>query len=261
VVESPEKSELIDERVDPYAKVDVWVLRNPKISPQCKALYGLLISYGPDRIFPGHVRLARELGVSRQTIINWMADLKKFNLIDWQRTGRSNRYRILGPPKGKEELTSDVKPGIHQMSNGADNRCKEEQTRSRSKELDPPTPDPSNNDGGDSSPSPLEPSTPGAQTLFEKLAAEFKAKGRRAPKRFKSLENKRKFEVAEQKLGQDELSSAIVRALQKGICSVVGVTDFVAKWNGQGNGRKGKYRAPPAKARTTADYEKGDEVL
>jgi hypothetical protein len=186
-----------------------------------------------------------------------MADLKKFHLIDWQRTGRSNRYRILGPPRCKEELTSDVKPGLQQKSNEVDNRCKPEQTRSRSKEPDPSIPDPSNN--GDNSPSPLEPSTPGAELLFEKLKHEFKAKGRRAPKRFQSLANKQKFETAEQKLGQGELSSAIVRALQKGICSVVGVTDFIAKWNGNG-GRSRNYRAPPA-PRTADDYEEGDIVL
>lgn len=110
--------------------------------------------------------------------------------------------------------------------------------------------------GGDPPLSPLEPSTPGAQILFEKLTAEFKAKKRRAPKRFASLENKGKFEAAEERLGQDELEKAIKRALEKGLCSVVKVTDWVAKWNGN----RGNHRAR-SKTRTAADYEEGDEVL
>ena len=138
------KDELVDERIEPFAMVDVWVLRNPEITPQCKALYGLLITYGPDRIFPGHERLARELGVTRQTVSKWLRDLRGLHLIDWQRTGRSNRYRILGPPRCKAEHTSDVKPDIHLMQGEANNRCIPEQTRSRSNELDPSTPDPIN---------------------------------------------------------------------------------------------------------------------
>jgi hypothetical protein len=117
---------------------------------------------------------------------------------------------------------------------------------------------PNNEPNGSCEPSPLAPSTPGAEILFAKLKAEFKAKGRRAPKRFQSLANKQKWETAEEKLEPGELKAAIVRALQKGICSVVGVTDFVAKWNG--NGRRGNYRAPPA-PRTADEYEEGDEVL
>lgn len=155
MAEAPQQNgqgELIDERPKPYAKVDVWVLRNPEITPQCKALYGLLITYGPDRIFPGHDRLARELSVTRQTVSKWMHDLRDLELIDWQRTGRSNRYRILGPARCKAKHTSDVKPGIHQMPIETDNRCKPEQTRSRSKELDPSTPDPINSPAGAENP-------------------------------------------------------------------------------------------------------------
>ena len=63
-----------------FAMVETAVLRNPAITPQVKVLYALLITYGPDKIFPGHERLAADLGVADRSIRRWLLELKDWGL-------------------------------------------------------------------------------------------------------------------------------------------------------------------------------------
>jgi len=98
-----------DKRKVPFAMVEVEVLRDPNIKPHLKALYGLLISYGPERIFPGQQRLADEMGVTRPCMNKWLQDLRATGLIDWeQRMGTSNLYIILGPEGCNRTVTGGV---------------------------------------------------------------------------------------------------------------------------------------------------------
>lgn len=76
----------------------------------------------------------------------------------------------------------------------------------------------------------LLPDTKYSHLLFEKLAVEFGARGRRPPAKFPSLACKRKFD-ARAKYLNGNTETAIDRALEKGIMAVIGVTDFIAKWN------------------------------
>jgi predicted transcriptional regulator len=125
-----ESGNLRDLRGVPFAQVETELLKDPHITPQCKALYSLLVSYGPDRIFPGQETLADCLGVTRQTINTWLVKLRDLGLIGWDRRGSmSNQYYIYG--------YVNVKPDIQQMSSLDDIRCKAELTRSISTELDP----------------------------------------------------------------------------------------------------------------------------
>lgn len=125
-----------DERRIPFAMVEVPVLRDPTVSPQCKALYALLISYGPGRIFPSHETLANCLGVKRRAIVRWLQELRGHGLIDWVNTGRSNRYRIIGPRCVPKD-TSDVYQSAHQICAPEHIRCAPQETRSRSIYPDP----------------------------------------------------------------------------------------------------------------------------
>ena len=133
-----------DQRKVPFAQVESPLLRDPNITPQCKALYSLLITYGPDRIFPGHKRLAEEIGATRQTVIRWLQELRDIGLIDWvRRTGTSNMYSILGYENYKwrcnTDVAGDVTPVLQGMSHGHDTGCNASVTRSISTEVDPPT--------------------------------------------------------------------------------------------------------------------------
>lgn len=104
-----------DRRQKPWAMVETDLLRDPSITPQHKALYGLLITYGPKSIFPGHETLAECIGASRSTIIRWLNEMRASGLIDWvKRTGTSNRYYILG----YENYTKGVAPVEQGCSTG-----------------------------------------------------------------------------------------------------------------------------------------------
>jgi len=109
------------------------------------------------------------------------------------------------------------------------------------------------NDNGDTSPPPepkepkpaqsqkpkapkshLNPATIAELRLFELLGVEFEASNRRKPKKFPSLACKTKFDKAATKLN-GSLDNAIKRAFERGILSITGVTDFIAKYNGGKN--------------------------
>ena len=108
-----------DKRNVPFAMVEVGVLRNPSIKPQLKALYGLLITYGPERIFPGQQRLADEMGVTRVCIHGWLQKLRDIGLIGWeQRSGTSNLYTIHGLKGYKQVFTGGVNVDLHPGVNG-----------------------------------------------------------------------------------------------------------------------------------------------
>jgi len=91
------RDELHDERRVPFAMVESEFLKDPTFTPQEKALYSLLVTYGPQRIFPGQQTLADCLNVSRQSVIRWLNSLRSRGMIDWcNRIGTSNLYTILG---------------------------------------------------------------------------------------------------------------------------------------------------------------------
>lgn len=77
--------------------------------------------------------------------------------------------------------------------------------------------------------SPLIPDTPASQLLFKKLVLNAAAKHRRGPGRFPTLECKINFDQAA-KLLDGEFDEVLNKALKQGITSVVGVTNYIAKW-------------------------------
>jgi len=81
-----------------FAQVETDLLRDPEISTNLKALYSLLITYGPDRIFPGQDKLAACLGVTRETVNRWLKQLKDLYLVTWSpsKDAPTNEYAILG---------------------------------------------------------------------------------------------------------------------------------------------------------------------
>ena len=122
----------------PFVMVDVPLLRDPTITPLCKVLYALLISFGPDRIFPSHGTLAQCAGVSRRKVMRGLQELRRDGWIDWSRTGRSNRYHIIRSRCAPED-TPDVSPDTHQTCDPEHIRCAPGDTRSRSIDPDPST--------------------------------------------------------------------------------------------------------------------------
>jgi len=75
------------------------VVRSAKLKPQEKALYNILLSYG-ENVFPGHKRIAIEMGYSENsisTVKKWLDRLRGKGLIrDWKKKGfgGTNRYDL-----------------------------------------------------------------------------------------------------------------------------------------------------------------------
>jgi hypothetical protein len=156
-----ERAEPSDKRRIPFAKVDVPVIRDPTLTPQCKVLYALLISYGPGLIYPSHETLAKHLGVKPRAVVHGLQELRERRLIDWVRTGRSNHYRIIGPRCASQD-TSDMHPETDQMCPPEQIRCAPGDTRSRSTHLDPST----QRDTAETA-APTSPSSPSSQNETE----------------------------------------------------------------------------------------------
>lgn len=76
----------------------------------------------------------------------------------------------------------------------------------------------------------LYPETEGQNILFELLAVEARAKGRKRPIRFPSVECKKSFAEAEIRLGSSHLNNAIRAALRNGITAVSKITAYVNKY-------------------------------
>lgn len=78
---------------------------------------------------------------------------------------------------------------------------------------------------------PLLPDTPAAHILFNKLAIEAEAKGRRPAEKFPTLALKKKFDIAATNLN-GTLENAINKALEAGITSVPKIVNYISspKW-------------------------------
>jgi len=133
-------AELRDLRDVQFAQVESGLLRDPRIPNGHARLYSILITYGPSRIFPGQTTLAKFLGVNRETVNRWMADLKRWRLITWVRRGStSNLYAILGYKDNviPDAHSDDVIAGAQKTCAEAHIKCDPTDTRSRSNDPDP----------------------------------------------------------------------------------------------------------------------------
>lgn len=107
-----EWAELRDLRGDQFARVESDLLRDDRIPYGHKALYALLITYGPQRVMPSQGTLGECLGVKRETVNRWLSDLKAWGIITWRRRqNTSNLYAILGYERS---IFAEVIPDAHQ---------------------------------------------------------------------------------------------------------------------------------------------------
>jgi len=142
-----------------FAQVEAELLRDPTVPDALIRLYAVLLTYGPEGIFPGQVRLAADTGTTRETVNRRLGQMRDLGLIAWeQRPGSSNEYYILGYAhmmsqggvmRGSHPEGEGVTPGSHPkggdvivgsqgVCRGDHTGCDRGITRSRSNDLDPP---------------------------------------------------------------------------------------------------------------------------
>lgn len=105
---------------DPFARVPLWILGRSDVSWAGKILYGLLARYvGKGRTaWPSLEVLATDMRSSRRNVERWLAELRAAGLVDVERTGRANTYRLLGAPP--EQAPADGTIGVPDASLLAD---------------------------------------------------------------------------------------------------------------------------------------------
>ena len=81
-----------------FTQVPNHILRSDKMSPGAKLTYAMLLSYAwqNDYCFPGQDRLARDMGVTRQSANTYIKELstKGFIKITRRGQGRPNLYEV-----------------------------------------------------------------------------------------------------------------------------------------------------------------------
>jgi hypothetical protein len=97
-----------------YGRTPRELLRNPNVSPQAKALWGLLEDFAsPSRPqpFPGQATLAEYMGVTDRSIRTWMTELQEAGWLQVQREptkkGRRNSYRLFWKHTSEPATVSD----------------------------------------------------------------------------------------------------------------------------------------------------------
>jgi DNA-binding transcriptional MocR family regulator len=83
---------------DGFTQIPNIILRSPVISLGGKLAYATLLSYawGKDSCFPGQERMARDMGVSKRSVIIFLQHLVRLGLISINRRGmgKTNIYTI-----------------------------------------------------------------------------------------------------------------------------------------------------------------------
>ena len=83
---------------DGFTQVPNFLLRNADLSMGAKLTYAMFLSYAwnNERCFPGQETLAADIGVARQTVNDFIRELRQKGLIEVQRRGlgKTNLYKV-----------------------------------------------------------------------------------------------------------------------------------------------------------------------
>ncbi len=96
-----------------FMQLPNYVLRDKQLSFGARLAYAVLLSYAwqEESCFPGQARMARDLGVSRRMLSDYLKELKQRGYIAWERTGlnKTNIYYLLD----YQPFQANGKPGSH----------------------------------------------------------------------------------------------------------------------------------------------------
>ena len=104
------KSEFLKKGTDKgYMVIPGSVMADPALSPYEKLVYGYLLScirsQGHGKCNPSDLRIAAYCGISERQVQNARDVLKDQMWLDWERTSRSNEYRLKSHAEHDEMVT------------------------------------------------------------------------------------------------------------------------------------------------------------
>jgi len=251
-------------RVETYVKIKVAfrekALRLLKGSRLSCFLCIALHANAESTAFPSIDTIVRETGYSRPIVCNALAELESLGFIEkTRRKHASTLYKV----KGYIWYGSESNPTLLGESQSKENELSESQSKESKrlpiKRLETlPEDKPSSKDKplaketssalcADRKPNGLLPDTTLSRIMFGRLQANAKAEGRKGPCKFRTLEQKRKFDEAAIKLDEQEFERALTVGLEQGINSVARMTNWIAKWDGNRQGSARRPRDDPGK--------------
>jgi len=250
--------------IEVYVKIKVAfrqkalkLLKGPKLS--CFLCVALHVG-DEGTAHPSIDTIMRETGYSRSVVCNALEQLENLGFIEKQRRKHdSTLYHV----KGYVWFGSDSKPTLLGESHSSLNELSEPKSKG-SKRLPtkrlpnepkdkpssrdkPPCKETSSAQSADRRPNGLFPDTILSRIMFGRLQANAKAEGRKGPCKFRTLEQKRKFDEAAIKLDEREFERALTVGLEQGINSVARMTNWIAKWDGNRQGSARRPRDDPDK--------------
>lgn len=243
------------------------------------AVYSVLAMYANNatqETFPSYATIAKSIGCSRRKVISVIDNLAKHNIIgkttrqgtngvydsnviillhkdEWGSAQRSLPEVVNGmhhPPSEQDA------PGVvNQVHGGSESGAPKQDSVNK-------TQDSLSNDNESAEPEQpqllnpqdtLDSDTSECHLLFEKLTVEYRAKGRRAPKKFPTLACKRKFLQAADKLN-GTLEKAIGVGLENNITKIPNLVNYISSPKWQNGGKKDGYGSnPPKNQKPTTD--------
>ncbi|MGE0229251.1 MAG: helix-turn-helix domain-containing protein [Dehalococcoidia bacterium] len=88
-----------------FTQVPNFMLRSPDLSMGAKLTYAMFLSYAWNNAFcfPGQATLARDIGVSRQSVNGFIAELDRAGYVEVKRRGlgRTNVYTVKFRVRGR----------------------------------------------------------------------------------------------------------------------------------------------------------------
>jgi DNA-binding transcriptional ArsR family regulator len=218
------------------------LLKGPKLS--CFLAIALHAN-DESEAWPSIDTIVRQTGYSRPTVCSALGELVELGFIEKRRRkhestlysvkgyiwyGSESKPTLLGEVQSKETLLSlSESKATKRLPTKRLPTLPEDNPSSKDKPLGKET---SSAPSADRKPNGLLPDTQQSRMMFGRLQASAKAQGRRGPGQFKTLEQKRKFDEAAAKLDGKEFERALTVGLEQGINSVVRMTNWIAKWDG-----------------------------
>lgn len=235
-------NQLIESLIALSGQKNTVVIRKPFVqftgSLEAGLLLGQLLYWTPRASIPGQWIAKTDADFSDELCLSSYAVRKSRKVLEGRKILQTTIRKFAGSPTvhyrlNLNELQKQWEVWLSQMdiANSQERSC--ENTKTLTKTTTENTTEVETKDVSTAIATPAEPSvipeSSAALKMLERINVTRRAKGRRATKQFPTVECKQKFNTAAETLN-GEFDKALKAALEQGITSVTGVTNYISKW-------------------------------